>query len=805
MGFESTAELAFVISTDTQMSEDELAKFRSMMSGTVEEMGREWTEFSESTAASAAEPTDAYAAFRAEIAALRAELAKMRAESENAAGAAKHAVSEMQATSGAIRLLEGNGGIRAMERFTATTLGLGPAMAAIFPVVGAIAFTEIIVKMGTEIYNLYEQWDPVARAEARALETAKAMRPVIQALGEDLRKLNDEAFSDAFGDISGKFHEADEIVQGKIKADQEMIGHLQQRIEAAEKKVKEGDKVDYSPEGFATVTTGAQEAAKELEGLNEQLTAFQLDLAKYTAESSKLIREAGKLQDEQNKRAADSSAKTKEDFTGLTSVMESLKSKLAGTGDAWDRVLAEVSHYYVEIEKAQGELLKLEQAGTITSEAATRETAVLAQLPTMIGQWMAAARKEIDDKTDDARMKAIEKSIIEQEKADDALVNLHRSLVDKLATYDTQDYARKKAQFTREMDDLQEHATKEAALTQAEMDLLAAIRRAGLAKIDNDQNKEFEAELLRLNQHLEKMVEENLKGSEKLELQYGRDLEKWSEAEEHKTLATANGEAARATITALYAAGRKAVTDKYNSDLQALENSQGWQGVFGNKFKSLLRDDEDLMRQWATSTNQSLMLLQVSLHGVKEMGEQAFQSLADGMGQNIAQAIEYGGSIEKAMQQALAATLESIAGQAIAYAIYATALGFLDLALGDESGAVQAFTSAALWGSIGAVAAVAGKYAAPAQGAGSGASGGASTGSRSSTYGGGGSGAVSGAIAGGTAAPAGPTVNVHINGSLIGTTGTQLGMQLADILNQVVYNNDTSLYASHNANGTPLP
>jgi hypothetical protein len=69
-----------------------------------------------------------------------------------------HGVTGVQAVSGALRVMEGglNNNLRAAERFTANVLGLGPILQAAFPVIGAIAFAGLIVKMGEEVYNFFK-------------------------------------------------------------------------------------------------------------------------------------------------------------------------------------------------------------------------------------------------------------------------------------------------------------------------------------------------------------------------------------------------------------------------------------------------------------------------------------------------------------------------------------------------------------------------------------------------------------------------------------------------------------------------
>jgi hypothetical protein len=71
--------------------------------------------------------------------------------------AGQHGVSGVQATSGALRVLEGglNNNLRAAERFTANVLGLGPVLQAAFPVIGGLAFLGLLGKLGEEVRKFY--------------------------------------------------------------------------------------------------------------------------------------------------------------------------------------------------------------------------------------------------------------------------------------------------------------------------------------------------------------------------------------------------------------------------------------------------------------------------------------------------------------------------------------------------------------------------------------------------------------------------------------------------------------------------
>ena len=65
----------------------------------------------------------------------------------------------MQATTAAVRVLEGGvtNNLRAVERFAAGTLKLGPILKAAFPLVGGLAFAGLIVGMGEKVYEFFKK------------------------------------------------------------------------------------------------------------------------------------------------------------------------------------------------------------------------------------------------------------------------------------------------------------------------------------------------------------------------------------------------------------------------------------------------------------------------------------------------------------------------------------------------------------------------------------------------------------------------------------------------------------------------
>lgn len=79
---------------------------------------------------------------------------------------------------------------------------------------------------------------------------------------------------------------------------------------------------------------------------------------------------------------------------------------------------------------------------------------------------------------------------------------------------------------------------------------------------------------------------------------------------------------------------------------------------------------------------------------------QFFDNLANATGKAIENWALYGGSVGKALKQALAAELAHIAGVATVKALYATALGFMRLAELNFPAAGNAFLSAGLWAAL---------------------------------------------------------------------------------------------------------
>lgn len=494
----------------------------------------------------------------------------------------------------------------------------------------------------------------------------------------------------------------------------------------------------------------------------------------------------------------------KQEFSGLATLVEAMKTKIADQGTGWERLAAEVAHYHTEISKAESELGKLRKEGKITPESLAAEQSALAQIPALLAQVISATTEKL--KAEDTQRwgeavtrsaEAQEEEIYNLEKAGEARLQVTREIAGKLAAEEAQGFDQQRAKWIEEQNAWAANLAKKSALTVYDWMDLNKITLDGLTKISTTETEAWQKEEGKLKAHLDSLIAVNQTAQQKLYFDYQKNLQQEQAAEGAALAKIGSDEAKANAIRQMYASIRTQLTTRYQNELQVLLNSQGWQGVFGNYFGQMIRGNQQLFQQWSQSTNQSLLSVQMALEATKELAKKTFDQFAQGLGQTMVQAFVTGKSVSQSMEQMLASTLESFAGQAITAAIMATAWGFLDLALGADAKAAAAFTAAAVFGTVGVAAAIAGKAMTPSSGA---SSSGAGTGGGSGGGGGaGGSDAAAASASGQT--QTGPTVYVTVQGHVIGPSGIA---QLTDMINAAVYGNNMTLYASHTKRGVPL-
>ena len=121
------------------------------------------------------------AGFVAEMDKSAAKVVEFGAKVKSAHGGA---VSNVQATSAALRVMEGSwtNNLRASERFIANVAGLGPILQKAFPIVGGLAFAGLLAKLGEELTDFIK----------KVQETPRAISSAFRSIDEPLRLANDQ-------------------------------------------------------------------------------------------------------------------------------------------------------------------------------------------------------------------------------------------------------------------------------------------------------------------------------------------------------------------------------------------------------------------------------------------------------------------------------------------------------------------------------------------------------------------------------------------------------------------------------------
>ncbi len=304
-----------------------------------------------------------------------------------------HQISEQAAASGTIRVAEGNQAIRAAESFLVKILGLGPALQAIFPIVGAIALGEMVAKAAGEVKHLAEEWDPVLAAEKRAKDALEDYGNTVAKVKAELRALDEAAFRRAAGPVAGAANEATGL------AGDEQTFRLQAKNLQVEVDKLRGDIVSAQAEADAAPRnsrTGKKEDREPLLRIREDKASIQA----LTTEISRLTNEADKIgkkvtaksgdsldaqQDITDKKKADADARAKSIRDGEFAARQELQSLQARELDGVARIN--------ELLRIKLELLKQQGVLSPKREEEEREIAV-EQIRLGLAKALATARKE---------------------------------------------------------------------------------------------------------------------------------------------------------------------------------------------------------------------------------------------------------------------------------------------------------------------------------------------------------------------------------------------------------------------------
>lgn len=128
--------------------------------------------------------------------------AKLAEFGKSAQQSGLHVVSSMQASSAAIRLLEnplGNN-LRAVERFISMMPGLSGVLKNAFPIVGLVAFGDILIKLGKSAFDFYKKMEEAPQRMATAFNS---LNQPLQLTNDELTLANDK-LGNAIAKLEGK-------------------------------------------------------------------------------------------------------------------------------------------------------------------------------------------------------------------------------------------------------------------------------------------------------------------------------------------------------------------------------------------------------------------------------------------------------------------------------------------------------------------------------------------------------------------------------------------------------------------------
>src|SRR5580658_620098 len=164
--------------------------------------------------------------------------AKIRSLTEDVDQASHRLVTGNQAASGFIRVAE-NGmanNLRAVENFMTRTLGLGPVMQAIFPVVGAIAFAGLVVSLGEKVYDFFK------KASEGAQRVNNAFREMIgpMRLSNDELRVSNDRLENEIAKLEGKRQNNLQLMLDDARVSADKLGDsLESNLKSLNKLLKE--------------------------------------------------------------------------------------------------------------------------------------------------------------------------------------------------------------------------------------------------------------------------------------------------------------------------------------------------------------------------------------------------------------------------------------------------------------------------------------------------------------------------------------------------------------------------------------
>lgn len=196
-----------------------------------------------------------------------------------------HSVTGVQATSAALRTLEGGvtNNLRAAERFAANFLGLGPILQKVFPIAGGIAFLGILGELVGKASELYDAFRKLQDAPNLMKQAFTDLNRPLAVVNDQLRVTNDRLEAD-IAKLQGKAVSNGLVTaldEARVYADK-LGDSLNKDLSALEKLLKEQQVSKWAQvlgiAGTADIAEQIQQFHREINDVTEK-GAAQIPLA----------------------------------------------------------------------------------------------------------------------------------------------------------------------------------------------------------------------------------------------------------------------------------------------------------------------------------------------------------------------------------------------------------------------------------------------------------------------------------------------------------------------------------------------
>jgi hypothetical protein len=215
--------------------------------------------------------------------------------------------SQARLVGASLRVLQGQQGILAAERFLAAIPGVTEALGAAFPIIGAVA-------LGEAIYRIYERVNPLVEAEKNLAEVTKQNDAEWNRLADTFEKLKIERLTTEFGALAGLKLKGiyDEDTASR---DRSLLDQLGTKIDQIQKKIKE----DLSFQNVGPLTAILQAFNPLTLGINfasNQDAKAQIKNLQAVQDQAETLREKIKTEEQQADNDRASAAKKAEEEAG---------------------------------------------------------------------------------------------------------------------------------------------------------------------------------------------------------------------------------------------------------------------------------------------------------------------------------------------------------------------------------------------------------------------------------------------------------------------------------------------------------